>query len=135
MALSISVSLQKYQEAEIQRIEVFTRMREERYAYQHFADLVNRMIQIHADIESRGLQGAELEKEKAKLAALIPEARKLGKETETTIVVMNKQFELAMHFKFMRNLWLGICFVGATIGAIATLYGFRQWFLQPKNER
>lgn len=135
LAMGISIPIQKYQEAEVQRIEALTRLREEQYAYQHFADQVNRMIRIHDDAVTHDRQGAELAKAKAKLAALTPEANRLGKETEKTIVEMTKQGELAMHLKFMRNLWLGVCFASATLGAIAAFFGFRQWLRQPKNER
>lgn len=135
LATGISIPIQKYQEAEVQRIEAMARVRENQYAYQHFADQVNRMIRIHNDAVSHNLQGADLAKAKAKGAALTPEAKVFGKETEKTIVEMTKQIELAVHLKFIQNLWFGVGFASATLGAIAAFFGFRQWLRQPKNER
>lgn len=135
LAAGISIPIQKYQEAEVQRIEALTRLREVRYAYQHFAEHVNRMIGIHNDAVSHDLQGSDLAKAKGELAALAPEAKVLGKETEKTIVELTKQGELAVHLRFIQNIWFGVGFVSATLGAVATFFGFRQWLRQPKNER
>jgi hypothetical protein len=135
LIVGITIPVQKYQEAEVQRIEAIAKMQEVRYAYERYASQVNQMIDMRNDAVTRGLKDSELEAVKGKIRALDPEAEKLGKETERVIVEMIKHTELAAHLGFVQNLWFAISFFGALGGSVLAFFGFRQWFRQPKNER
>lgn len=132
---STTVPLQKYQDAEAQRIEALTRAQEVQFTYQRYANHVNRMIRLQNEAVSSGLDGPELDAAKAEVRALDPEAEKLGRETEKVIVELVKQSELAVHMGQMRNVWFGLAIVGAILGAWMSFVGFRQWISIPRHER
>lgn len=132
---STTVPLQKYQDAEAQRIEAFTRAQEVQFTYKRYANHVNRMIRLQNEAVSSGLGGPELDAVKAEVRALDPEAEKLGRETEKVIVELVKQSELAVHMEQMRNAWFGLAIVGAILGAWMSFVGFRQWIGIPRHER
>jgi len=128
------VPLQKYQDAEAQRIEAVTRTREVQFAYERYAHHVNRMIKLQNDAVSRGLGGQDLNATTAKLRELDPEAQKLGQETEKVIVELVRQAELAVHLEKIRNVWFSLSIVGAILGVWMSFVGFRQWIRVPREE-
>lgn len=135
LLIGITIPIQKYQEAEVQRIEALAKAQEVRYAYDRYAKQVNQMIALRNDAATRDLKNSDLADVKSKIGALNPEAEKLGKDTERVIVEMIKHAELAAHLEFMRNLWFALSFVSGLAGSSLAFFGFRQWLQQPKNER
>ncbi len=130
-----SVPLQKYQEAERQRIEAYAKAHEVQFTYQRYADQVNRMIRIRNDAVARGLNGAELEKAKEKVQAMDPEAEKLGREMEQVLVEMVRLAQLAVHLEWIKRVWMWLGFLGALLGVAMAYAGFRQWLRLPQHER
>lgn len=135
VVFGLSIPMQRYEEAEVQRIEAWARAREMQFAYGHYATQVNSMVSIYNDAISRGLDKEELTKIRQKILAMNPEANSFGQEAERAIVESLKQSELAMHMESMRNLWFAIGAICVLGGAILGFFGFRQWLLQPRNER
>jgi len=133
--LGLSLPIQRYQEAEVQRIEALARARELQYSYTHYAAQVNSMTEIYNNAVSRDLDKAQMAEVRKKILTMNPEANNLGKETEHAIVELFKQTELAMHMEFMRNLWFAIGIVCVLSGGCLGFVGFRQWLSQPRNKR
>ena len=132
---SITVSLQKYEDAEIQRTETYAKLQEVQFTYSHYADHVNRMIGIRNEAISRGLKGQALAEAQEKVQALNPEAEKLGRETERVLVEMTRLVELTVQMQWMKKIWIGLGIFGSLIGIAMTYIGFRQWIRLPENER
>jgi hypothetical protein len=132
---SVTVPVQKYQEAESQRIEAMAKARNVMFSGRRYADEVDRMERIQKDAISRGVTGKVLEDAKTQFFALNLEAEKVGRETEAAIVELGRQAELAVHLERMRNIWLALCALGVMLGVWLMFVGFKQWLQVPKHER
>jgi len=132
---SVTTAVQKYQEAEAQRIEAIAKGREVQFAAMRYSDHVNRMARIQSDALTRGLSGDAYDAAKNQFFALHPEAEILGREAEKLIVDLSKQAQLAVHMERMRDLWFGLASLGAVLGTWMTFVGLRQWLAVPRNER
>jgi hypothetical protein len=132
---SVTVPVQKYQEAETQRIEALAKARNVQFVGKRYSDELNLMERIQKDAIARGLTGKELEDAKKQFFALNVEAEKVGRETEAAIVELGRQAELAVHLERMRNIWLALCALGVAFGCWLMFVGFKQWLQVPKHER
>ena len=133
--LGFTYPIQKFHEAEIQRIEAVARVRELHYSYGRYAEKVNEMIGIYNSAVSHGSDSEEMSKAIKRIIELNPDATNSGRETEEIIVESTKHFELAMHMETMRNIWFGVgllCLIG---GVTLSFIGFRQWLSQPQDQR
>lgn len=135
MLASVTVPVQKYQEAETQRIEALAKARSVQFIGRRYSDELNRMERIQKDAIARGLTGRELEDAKKQFLALDVDAEKAGRETEAAIVELGRQAELAVHLERMRNIWLALSALGVVFGGWLMFIGFKQWLRVPKHER
>lgn len=132
---SVTIPLDKYHEAEVQRINTFAKAREIQYSYQRYAAQVNKMIEINNDAVRNGVIGKERDEVAKKIHALDPEATKLSRELEALLVEGERQAGLSVHYSFLKNIWLCIGIIGFIVGIAASFFGFRQWLIQPKDVR
>lgn len=135
VALGFTVPLQKYHEAEVQRIEAKAKDREAASAYRRYAEKVNEMIRISNEAVASGITGKEREEIAAKIHALNPDAESLGREMDDMLSESRKHVELAAHLQLLRNLWFTVASACVLGGIAAAFIGFRQWFMQPKDVR
>jgi hypothetical protein len=132
----ITTAIQKYEEAEVQRIEAIAKMNAIQIPARAANDLLERMIKIQRDaLHGKKVTDKEYEKAKASFFALDPDAQKYLREMDQAIIEGQKQSQLAVHRERIRNLWFGLSFAAIALGVVAAWVGFRQWLRQPKEFR
>jgi hypothetical protein len=135
LLVGFSIPLQKYMDAEGQRIEAVARMQSTHFTYSRYARQVNQTIAISNDAATRDLTGAAREEARLRILALNPEAERLSRETELALTENLKAAELAVHFGFISNLWFALGLLCILAGASLAGVGIRQWMAQPPQER
>jgi hypothetical protein len=132
---SVTVPVQKYQEADRQRIEAVAKARNVRLVFEPYREQVSRMERIQKDAISSRLTGKNLEDAKNQFFAINIEAEKLERETNAAILEMSREIDVALHLERMRNIWLALCALGVLLGSWLMFVGFKQWLRLPKHER
>ncbi|HWT20464.1 MAG TPA: hypothetical protein VN280_16230 [Variovorax sp.] len=135
VAASISVPLQRYQDAELQRITAEEKLQQAGYALGRFSNSLAKQVPVAKEVIKRWPSADAAQPFVGRLNELVAETEKLSREAETAVVESKKQVSLMQHYLFMKNLWFGIGMAGMLFGCWLSFVGFRQWLAQPKAER
>ena len=138
---SITIPIDKYNEAELARIEANENLNKSKFAYARFAEIVREetsLFSTYFDKNSKLKEGVDVEKFRnaAKdFFARAPEVRKLEREMNDSLIQSEKHLELMEHFVHIRNIWFLIGISASLLGLGLAYVGFKQWLKQPKSIR
>jgi hypothetical protein len=138
VTFGITVSLEKFNAAELQRIELRAKLSEQSQVYEDFAKNVNSMDAVMRRIEKLRLANAskaDIEKEMDRFPRFQSESDKLYPNVQRVELEVKKHLDLAGHLETMRNWWFFICGVSTIAGLLMVRVGLREWLRQPLNKR
>ena len=131
-ALGITFFLERFNEAELQRIEASVELQKFINASSDYAENVNEAIAAH----NRWVKNPTIEnKQRAQefITANKAATEKLGLDARDFSVESKKQLDLALHYQFMRNVWFVIAVLFLFFGALFSYYGFTRWWRESKE--
>jgi hypothetical protein len=135
ITLGVTYPLQKYDEAELHRIDAFDRTQRFGQAYTRYAEKVNEQIDLYNKVQGSDSDPRLIESAKKGILARQSEVAALERETSAAEADSSRNIQLMQHYYFMRNLWFCIGIFLVLVGTTASAFGFRQWLRQPKSTR
>ncbi len=130
----VTLPLERFNEAELQRIDAVEKLQEFGYAYSDFAVKVNEGIAAHNQwIKEPTPENAQRVADVVKANEAIVE--KLERASRDALIRSKKHVDLAVHYQFIRNIWFAIGAFCVIAGVLLSYYGFRRWLREPKRSR
>lgn len=130
----VTLPLERFNDAELRRIDAFEKAQQFRYAYSDFAEKVNEGIDAHNHwVKKPTPENAQRVKDVLRDNEAVIEQLDLA--TREAGVKLKKQVDLAVHYHFIRNIWFAIGAFSVIFGILTSWYGFSRWFREPKRSR
>lgn len=127
--------VQRYEDAELKRVDAVEKYQRFHDAHGRFAREQNEWIAIWNDKIVKGnLPLDEQIKWLDEILSHRPALKSLRREGEDALIEARKQVEIALHYQFMSRLWLVIGACCVVVGAIGSYWGFSKWRRQARNE-
>lgn len=135
VAASVSLPLQRYQDAELQRIDAEEKLQQAGYALERFGDSIKKQLPIANEAIKRLPSAEAAQPFIDRLNKLAVDTEKAALEAQGALIASQKQIALAQHYRFVKIVWFGIGAVSFLVGCWLIFVGIRQWIAVPKTER
>lgn len=127
-------SLQKYEEAEVARIEAATKFQRLyssiELTFMNFA----KVAPMHEELMAK-MKSGEPASIPDEYVRIMREIDKLTGEMAANRVEAERALSLAQHYIVMRNVWIVFGVLGALLGSALSFIGFRQWLRHERPAR
>lgn len=135
VVLGIFYPLQKYEEAELHRIEALSRLENFANSFLVFESKVSEFRPLYEAAIRDGADSHAAQELSRRLLEKQPALDALQREAAAAGTESRKNIHLMQHYYVMRNVWMAIGIVLMVLGVFSALRGFSIWLKQPQKNR
>jgi hypothetical protein len=136
--IGVIYPIEKYNQAEIERINTNTKLNEAKFSIERFEAKITELKNFrlrYSDRDGNLKKNIPIEDFILATNEILKNIPEFQKEVDSSIVSYGKQIELNEHYEFIKKVWFtlgGLCII---IGGCLAYVGFKQWLSQPKSSR